>query len=102
MVPGNGVGMVLLKNLSAAIADKDHIYAVIRGSAVNNDGSLKAGYTAPGMEGQASVISEAIAMADIDPATIGYVETHRYGNPTRRPHRSGGADAGLSRPYRKT
>jgi amino acid adenylation domain-containing protein len=79
MVPGNGVGIVLLKNLSAALADKDHIYAVIRGSAVNNDGSSKAGYTAPGLEGQSSVISEALAMADINPETIGYIETHGTG-----------------------
>jgi acyl transferase domain-containing protein len=50
---GNGLGIVVLKRLEEALADGDHIYAVIKGSAVNNDGSLKVGYTAPSMEGQA-------------------------------------------------
>ncbi|MFQ4145486.1 type I polyketide synthase [Chlorogloeopsis sp. ULAP02] len=76
---GNGVGVVLLKRLSEAIADGDHIYAVIRGSAINNDGSGKVGYTAPSVNGQAEAIAEAIVLADIEPETITYVETHGTG-----------------------
>lgn len=76
---GNGVGVVLLKRLSDAIADGDHIYAVIKGSAINNDGSLKVGYTAPSVNGQAEAIAEAIALADVDPETITYIETHGTG-----------------------
>ncbi|MBD2726430.1 SDR family NAD(P)-dependent oxidoreductase [Nostoc sp. FACHB-892] len=76
---GNGVGVVLLKRLSDAIADGDHIYAVIKGSAINNDGSGKVGYTAPSVNGQAEAIAEAIALADIEPETITYIETHGTG-----------------------
>jgi acyl transferase domain-containing protein/acyl carrier protein len=78
-VIGNGVGVVLLKRLSDAIADGDHIYAVIKGSAINNDGSGKVGYTAPSVNGQAEAIAEAIALADIEPETITYIETHGTG-----------------------
>jgi acyl transferase domain-containing protein/acyl carrier protein len=73
---GHGVGLVLLKRLSDALADGDHIHAVIRGSAINNDGSLKAGYTAPSVGGQAAAITAAVADAGIDPARLGYVEAH--------------------------
>lgn len=73
---GNGVGVVLLKRLSDALADGDYIHAVIRGFAVNNDGSLKIGYTAPSVAGQADVIAEALAVAGIDAETISYVEAH--------------------------
>jgi acyl transferase domain-containing protein/acyl carrier protein len=76
---GNGVGVVLLKRLSEAIADRDHIYAVIKGSAINNDGSGKVGYTAPSVNGQAEAIAEAIALADVAPETITYIETHGTG-----------------------
>ncbi|MBD0389538.1 MAG: type I polyketide synthase, partial [Nostoc sp. C3-bin3] len=76
---GNGVGVTLLKRLSDAIADGDHIYAVIKGSAINNDGSGKVGYTAPSVNGQAEAIAEAIALADIEPETISYIETHGTG-----------------------
>ncbi|NEU77740.1 type I polyketide synthase [Nostoc sp. UIC 10630] len=76
---GNGVGVVLLKRLSDAIADGDHIYAVIKGSAINNDGSGKVGYTAPSVNGQAEAIAEAIALADIEAETISYIETHGTG-----------------------
>ncbi len=76
---GNGVGVVLLKRLSDAIADRDHIYAVIKASAINNDGSLKVGYTAPSVNGQAEAIAEAIALADVEPETITYIETHGTG-----------------------
>lgn len=73
---GNGIGVVVLKRLEDALADGDVIHAVIRGSAVNNDGSAKAGFTAPGVRGQVEVITEALAMADVDPRTVGYVEAH--------------------------
>lgn len=78
-IGGNGVGTVLLKRLSDAIADGDHIYAIIKGSAINNDGSLKVGYTAPSVEGQAAAISEAQAIAGIDAETITYIEAHGTG-----------------------
>ncbi len=78
-VGGNGVGIVLLKRLSDALDDRDHIYAVIKGSASNNDGSIRVGYTAPGVDGQAEVIAAAQAVADIDPRTITYIETHGTG-----------------------
>ncbi len=76
---GNGVGVVLLKRLEDAIADGDTIHAVIKGSAINNDGAVKVGYTAPSVDGQAEVIAEAIGLADINPETIGYIETHGTG-----------------------
>ncbi len=76
---GNGAGVVVLKLLGQAIADGDYIHAIIKGSAVNNDGALKVGYTAPGVEGQAAVISEALAIAQIDPSTVTYVESHGTG-----------------------
>ena len=75
-VPGNGAVVLVLRRLSDALADNDHVYAVIRGSAVNNDGSMKAGFAAPSVDGQAHAISAALAVAGVDPATIGYVETH--------------------------
>ncbi|BAY50149.1 beta-ketoacyl synthase (plasmid) [Scytonema sp. HK-05] len=78
-IGGNGVGTVLLKRLSDAIADGDYIHAVIKGSAINNDGSLKVGYTAPSVEGQAAVISEAQAIAGVDVETITYIEAHGTG-----------------------
>ncbi|MEM7530545.1 MAG: SDR family NAD(P)-dependent oxidoreductase [Chloroflexota bacterium] len=78
-IGGNGVGMVLLKRLEDALTDGDTIYAVIRGSAINNDGSVKMTYTAPSVNGQANVIREAQAVADVDPETISYVEAHGTG-----------------------
>ncbi len=82
---GEGVGVVVLKRLSEAVADGDPIHAVILGSAFNNDGSLKVGYTAPSVEGQAEVIGLAQAVAGIDPATISYVEAHGSGTPLGDP-----------------
>jgi phthiocerol/phenolphthiocerol synthesis type-I polyketide synthase E len=76
---GNGGGIVVLKLLRQAIADGDCIHAVIKGSAINNDGALKVNYTAPSVEGQAAVISEALAIAQIDPSTVTYIETHGTG-----------------------
>ncbi|MEW6735407.1 MAG: type I polyketide synthase, partial [Acidobacteriota bacterium] len=75
-VNGSGVGVVVLKRLSDALNDGDYIHAIIKGSAINNDGSLKVGFTAPSVDGQAAVIEEALAMAAIDPETISYIETH--------------------------
>jgi len=76
---GNGLGAVVLKRLEDALTDGDHIEAVIKGSATNNDGSLKVSYTAPSVVGQAEVIVEALADADVEPETIAYVETHGTG-----------------------
>lgn len=76
---GSGVGIVVLKPLQAAIDAGDRIHAVIRGSAINNDGSMKMGYAAPNPAAQADVIAEAHAVADVDASTISYVETHGTG-----------------------
>ncbi|OYE03766.1 type I polyketide synthase, partial [Nostoc sp. 'Peltigera membranacea cyanobiont' 232] len=76
---GNGVGVVVLKRLSDALADGDCIHAVIRGSAINNDGSGKVGYTAPSVNGQAEVIAEAMMLAGVEPETINYIEAHGTG-----------------------
>ncbi|MBO3461240.1 type I polyketide synthase [Aetokthonos hydrillicola] len=84
-VGGNGVGVVVLKRLGDAIADGDYIHAIIKGSAINNDGANKVGYTAPSVDGQAAVISEAHAVARIDPKTITYIETHGTGTPLGDP-----------------
>jgi acyl transferase domain-containing protein len=81
----NGVGLVVLKRLADALADRDFIYALIKGSAVNNDGSLKVGYTAPGLDAQAEVIAMAHAIAEVDPATISYVEAHGTATPLGDP-----------------
>jgi 3-oxoacyl-(acyl-carrier-protein) synthase/thioesterase domain-containing protein/acyl carrier protein len=78
-VMSNGVGVVVLKRLQDALADKDNIYSIIRGYGINNDGSGKISYSAPSVEGQAKAIASAICMADIDPETITYVETHGTG-----------------------
>jgi 3-oxoacyl-(acyl-carrier-protein) synthase/thioesterase domain-containing protein/acyl carrier protein len=75
-VPSNGVGIVVLKRLEDALADRDHIYAIVRGYGMNNDGAEKISYSAPSAAGQATAIESAIAMAEIDPATISYAETH--------------------------
>ncbi|UTX07098.1 type I polyketide synthase [Bacillus inaquosorum] len=78
-VGGDGVGFVAVKSLSRALADGDRIYAVVKGSAVNNDGDQKVGFNAPSVEGQTEVIRDAIADAGIEPETISYVETHGTG-----------------------
>ena len=78
-VPSGGVGMVLLKPLAQAQADGDNVLAVIRGSAVNNDGGRKVGYAAPGVDGQADVIASALRQAGLEPADIDYVEAHGTG-----------------------
>ncbi|MFQ4144476.1 type I polyketide synthase [Chlorogloeopsis sp. ULAP02] len=78
-IGGNGIGVVVLKRLEDAIADRDYIYAVIKGSAINNDGDTKIGYTAPSQEGQARVIRAAQMMAEVEPDTITYIEAHETG-----------------------
>ncbi|MCF3650810.1 SDR family NAD(P)-dependent oxidoreductase [Synoicihabitans lomoniglobus] len=84
-VSGNGCGIVVLRRLADAIADGDPIHAVIRGSAVNNDGADKAGFTAPSITGQSQVIAEAQAVAEVDPTEISYVEAHGTGTPLGDP-----------------
>lgn len=84
-VQGQGCGVVLLKRLDDALRDNDHIYAVISGSATNNDGSNKTGYTAPSVEGQAKAIRMAQASADIEPSRITYIEAHGTGTPLGDP-----------------
>lgn len=78
-VSGSGVGVVLLKRLEDAITDKDRIHAIIKGSAINNDGSNKIGYTGASVMGQASVIEQALASAEVHPETITYIEAHGTG-----------------------
>jgi non-ribosomal peptide synthase protein (TIGR01720 family) len=84
-VGGSGVGVVVLKRLEDALKSGDSIHAVIKGSAANNDGSLKVGFTAPSVVGQAAVIGAALDLAEVTPETISYVETHgtatRLGDP---------------------
>jgi amino acid adenylation domain-containing protein len=81
----HGAGVVLLKRLEDAIADRDHITAVIRGFGVNNDGSMKAGYMAPGVDGQAGVIAAAQAMAGVNARSISYIEAHGTATPLGDP-----------------
>jgi amino acid adenylation domain-containing protein len=78
-VYGSGAGVVVLKRLEDAVADGDTVHAVILGSAVNNDGLGKVGYTAPSIEAQAEVVATAQAVAGVEPATIQYVECHGTG-----------------------
>jgi len=82
---GNGLGVVVLKRLGDALADADRVYAVIKGTAINNDGGMKVGYTAPSVAGQAQVIQAAQTLAGIDPETITYVEAHGTGTPLGDP-----------------
>jgi acyl transferase domain-containing protein/thioesterase domain-containing protein len=82
---GNGVAMIVIKRLSDAIRDGDSIQAVIKASAINNDGSSKVGYPAPSVQGQTSVIEEALTMAEVSPDTIGYIEAHGTGTPLGDP-----------------
>ena len=84
-VSGEGAGIVVLKRLADALADGDRIEAVIRGSALNNDGSSKVGYTAPSVGGQAAVIAKALQAAGVPAETIQYVEAHGTGTPLGDP-----------------
>ncbi|HSF43554.1 MAG TPA: beta-ketoacyl synthase N-terminal-like domain-containing protein, partial [Thermoanaerobaculia bacterium] len=76
---GGGAGVVVLKRLEDAVRDGDTVHAVVRGSAVNNDGALKVGYTAPSVSGQAEVIAEALGAAGVEAETISYIEAHGTG-----------------------
>src|SRR6185369_9206955 len=84
-VSGNGLGIVVLKRLEDALRDGDRIEAVIRGSAINNDGAAKVGYTAPSVEGQAAVIAEAQTIAGVTADSISYVEAHGTATPLGDP-----------------
>jgi phthiocerol/phenolphthiocerol synthesis type-I polyketide synthase E len=97
-VYGSGVGFIVLKRLADAIGDGDCIHAVIKGSAINNDGATRAGYTAPSIQGQAAVIEEALAMADVDADAISYIEAHGTGTPIGDPIEI----AALTEAFRKT
>ena len=80
-VPGNGTGMILLKRLEDAIEDNDHIYAVIKGSAVGNDGSRKMAFTAPSIVGETEVMQDALDFSELEPSDIDYIETHGTATP---------------------
>ncbi|GAA0437379.1 type I polyketide synthase [Streptomyces luteireticuli] len=84
-VLGSGVGVVVLKRLDDALADGDTVHAVVKGTAVTNDGSAKTGFTAPGVERQAATVREAQRVAGCPPETIGYVEAHGTGTPLGDP-----------------
>lgn len=84
-VLGDGAGVVVLKRLSEAIEDGDHICAVIKGTAINNDGSVKIGYTAPSIDGQAECIAMAQSEAGVAPESISYIEAHGTGTPLGDP-----------------
>lgn len=78
-VMASGVAVIALKRIEDALRDEDTVYAVIRGSAINNDGAARVTFTAPGIEGQTDVVADALAVADVDPATIGLLEAHGTG-----------------------
>ncbi|MEU9036336.1 type I polyketide synthase [Streptomyces sp. NPDC048352] len=82
---GSGAGVVVLKRLSDALADGDTIRAVVRGTAVNNDGSGKVGFSAPSVTGQSAVVAEALEVAGVHPAQMSYVEAHCTGTPLGDP-----------------
>lgn len=82
---GAGCGIVVLKRLTDAVADRDTIHAVIRGAAINNDGAGKAGYTAPSVDGQVEAIATAQMLAGVDARSIGYIEAHGTGTPLGDP-----------------
>src|SRR6266436_2779826 len=82
---GSGGGILVLKRLADALADGDNIHAVIKGSAINNDGSEKAGYTAPSVNSQADAVVEALANAGVEADSITYIEAHGSGTPVGDP-----------------
>lgn len=85
LVDGSGVAAVVLKRLDEALADGDTIQGVIKGTAINNDGRMKVGYTAPSIEGQSAVVAEALEMAGVSPESISYVEAHGTATPLGDP-----------------
>jgi acyl transferase domain-containing protein/thioesterase domain-containing protein len=107
-VAGNGAGLILLKRLEDAISSHDFIYSVILATAMNNDGVRRVGYTAPSVQGQAEVIRTALSVAEVDPRTIGYIETHgtatNLGDPIeiealKQAFQQGGEDEIQKEPY---
>ncbi|PWK14434.1 non-ribosomal peptide synthetase/type I polyketide synthase [Tumebacillus permanentifrigoris] len=96
-VRGSGGAVVVLKRRADAVADGDTIWAVIKGSAINNDGSMKVGYTAPSVDGQGDVIEQALQRAGVNPRTIGLVEAHGTATPLGDPIEV----AALTQTYRK-
>ncbi|KQV51925.1 non-ribosomal peptide synthetase/type I polyketide synthase [Massilia sp. Root335] len=96
-VRGSGGAVVVLKRLDDAVRDGDTVWAVIKGSAINNDGAVKVGYTAPGVDGQAEVIGLALERAGVDPRSIGLVEAHGTATPLGDPIEV----AALTQAYRK-
>ena len=82
---GSGAGAIILKRYEDAIADGDTVYAVVRGTAVNNDGAQKIGYLAPGVDGQATAIAEALSISGVNASDITYVEAHGTGTPVGDP-----------------
>ena len=97
----NGLGVVVLKRLADAIADRDDVDAVIRGWALNNDGAAKLSYTAPSVDGQADVIAMAHAMAGVDARSISYVEAHGNRDAPRRSDRDCRAHASIPTDHRR-
>src|SRR5918998_6847947 len=97
-VTGNGAGVVVLKPLADALADGDHVHAVIMGSAINNEGHRSVGYTAPSVAAQAEVVAEALAFAGVTADDIDYVEAHGTGTPLGDPIEI----AALTRAFRRT
>ncbi|WP_226001895.1 non-ribosomal peptide synthetase, partial [Paenibacillus sp. BJ-4] len=79
MIGGEGVGVILLKKTLDAVKDGDHIYTILRGVGVNNDGTDKLGFYAPSVKGQAEVIQKTIELTQIHPESISYIETHGTG-----------------------
>ncbi len=98
MVTGSGAGIVVLKRLADAKHDADNVRAIIRGSAINNDGSGKVGFTAPGVDGQATVIAEAQAVAGVTADQVSYIETHGTGTTLGDPIEI----AALTKAFRRT
>ncbi|MBK6695870.1 MAG: amino acid adenylation domain-containing protein [Myxococcales bacterium] len=98
MVRGSGCGMLVLKRLRDALRDGDNIRAVVKGTAINNDGGAKIGFTAPSVQGQSEVITRALELAGLSADDIDYVETHGTGTVIGDPMEV----AGLTRAYRKT
>jgi len=96
LIDGNGAAVIILKRLEDALRDGDKIHAIIKGSAINNDGSDKVGYSAPSVNGQAEVILEAQAAAGIDSSSIQYIEAHGTSTPLGDPIEM----AGLTQAFR--
>lgn len=84
-VPGSGAAIVVLKRLEDALLDRDTLHAIIRGSAVNNDGSLKVGFAASSLDGQVAAMAEALAVSGVDRESIGYIEAHGTATPLGDP-----------------